>query len=62
MALDNIDNSLFLSDFATFQKVLLPQVNQEREANGLEPLTGDEAMDCCLDMINEHRKKADAND
>lgn len=62
MALDNIDNSLFLTDYDTFAKCLLPVVNQEREEEGLPILEGEDAMNYYLDLINEHRDNSAQDD
>jgi hypothetical protein len=62
MALDDIDNSLFLSDYDTFAQCLLPIVNKERALEGLPPLEGEQAMDYYLDLINEHRKTSGTSD
>lgn len=62
MALDDIDNSLFLSDYDTFAQCLLPIVNKERALEGLPPLEGEQAMDYYLDLINEHRNTSGTSD
>lgn len=52
----NIDEGLFLEDYATFEKIWLPLVNKERREKGEPILEGEEAMDFYLDLINEHKK------
>lgn len=60
-ALVNIDQSLFLEDYATFEEILLPLINSEREESNLPPLSGEAAMDHYLDLINDHRDTPEDN-
>lgn len=57
MAFESIDVGLFLQDYETFEKNLLPLVNRDREKEGLPALSGQDAMDLYLDLINEHKKR-----
>ncbi len=48
-----IDDRLFLQSFDSFQRVLVPIINKEREAEELRPLTEQEEIDTFLDMRRE---------
>jgi hypothetical protein len=56
-----IDESVFLKDFATFEKFLLPVLNKQRTESGFSPLTGSEAIDRYLDLYNEFMRDNGAN-
>jgi hypothetical protein len=52
-----IDESLFLKDYATFEKNLLPTINAQRKESGFSAFSREEAMDYYLDLLNKYNAK-----
>lgn len=50
----SIDYSLFLETYEDFERVLLPLIDRQREAQGLPPLQKEDLMDYYLDLYNEY--------
>jgi hypothetical protein len=50
-----IDESLFLKDYATFEKNLLPVINAQRKESGFSSFSHEEAMNYYLDLISKFR-------